>query len=64
MNKLFGTFNIKDDGVGMPKTSAKEGHFGIKIMQERALSLHGQLHITNHQPSGTHISLTIQQNKT
>ncbi|MBL4590259.1 MAG: HAMP domain-containing protein [Alphaproteobacteria bacterium] len=56
--------NIKDDGVGMPKTSAKEGHFGIKIMQERALSLHGQLHITNHQPSGTHISLTIQQNKT
>lgn len=52
--------DIKDNGIGISQTSPKKGHFGMKIMQERAQSLHAQLEIISNQPSGTHISLTTQ----
>jgi two-component system nitrate/nitrite sensor histidine kinase NarX len=47
--------DIADNGCGQPETASKEGHFGLKIMEERAKSLGGTLKITQNNPSGTRI---------
>ncbi len=55
---------ISDNGCGQPETASKEGHFGLKIMQERAKSLGGTLQINPNRPAGTRVSLqfkTIQE---
>ena len=52
--------DINDNGKGMLTNLPDEGHFGIKIMHERAKSLHGELKVSSNQPSGTHISLSFQ----
>jgi two-component system nitrate/nitrite sensor histidine kinase NarX len=51
---------IIDDGCGLPETTSKEGHFGIKIMQERAKSLGGRLQISPNSPTGTLVSLRFK----
>jgi len=51
------TVVIDDNGCGYSEIHSKEGHFGLKIMQERAKSLDGSLQISQHLPHGTQISL-------
>ncbi len=53
---------ISDDGCGLPENASQEGHFGLKIMQERAKSLNGNLQITQNTPHGTLISLHFKIN--
>jgi len=53
---------ITDNGCGLPETTSKEGHFGLKIMKERAKSLDGNLHFSQNNPCGTRISLHFKTN--
>jgi len=48
---------ITDNGCGLPESPSKEGHFGLKIMDERAKSLGGTLHFEQNTPHGTRLSL-------
>jgi len=51
---------INDNGHGYSEASSKEGHFGLKIMYERAKSLDGILQINPNTPRGTCISLCFK----
>lgn len=51
---------IDDNGCGRPETTSKEGHFGLKIMGERAKSLGGLLQFSQNTPSGTRVSLRFK----
>ena len=52
---------IKDDGHGfhLSDRSARTGHFGIPVMEERARKLGGALHLASSSGSGTEISVTV-----
>ena len=53
---------IEDDGVGFDPGSApgeQEGHFGLKVMSERASLAGGQLSIKPRHPQGTRIVLSV-----
>jgi len=54
--------DIIDNGCGLPESTSKEGHFGLKIMDERAKSLGGELHFKQITPHGTRISLHFKIN--
>ena len=47
---------IWDNGVGLPKSPTKHGHFGVDIMTERAISLNTQVHLSARAESGTLVS--------
>ena len=51
---------IEDDGCGMTGTVDSRQHHGLNIMQERASSLHGELHISRREPQGTRIELNFR----
>ena len=51
------TLRIADNGVGLSKDVDQRLHHGLHIMQERARSLRGELHIGAHQPRGTVVEL-------
>jgi len=51
---------INDNGRGYSEALSKEGHFGVKIMQERAKSLDGVLLIQQNTPHGTRVSLCFK----
>ena len=48
---------VRDDGVGMPDDLPDAGHFGLRIMRERAAAIGAQLQILPQQPQGTCIQL-------
>jgi two-component system nitrate/nitrite sensor histidine kinase NarX len=48
---------VRDDGVGMPGDLPSAGHFGLRIMRERAAAIGAQLQILPQQPHGTCIQL-------
>jgi two-component system nitrate/nitrite sensor histidine kinase NarX len=48
---------VRDDGVGMPGDLPSDGHFGLRIMRERAAAIGAQLQILPQQPHGTCIQL-------
>ena len=58
---------VEDDGIGMPVNShardeiaaAELGHFGLRIMQERAEAIGGQLSLHSAPGEGTHLKLTV-----
>ncbi len=50
---------INDNGCGLPEKPTHEGHFGLKIMKERAKSLNGTLQIRQNSPQGTRVSLSF-----
>jgi len=52
--------DVDDNGCGQPETASKEGHFGLKIMDERAKSLGGLLQFSQNSPSGTRVSLRFK----
>jgi signal transduction histidine kinase len=46
---------IEDDGVGMPKTRASEGQYGLIGMRERAIMIGADLHTQSNLGEGTRI---------
>lgn len=48
--------NIWDNGKGLPEPVNKQGHFGISIMAERAMSLGTEIHLTTRGEMGTLVS--------
>ncbi|MDM8349982.1 histidine kinase [Pseudomonas sp. sp1636] len=52
--------SIEDDGCGFTLGFDPRQHHGLTIMQERARSLHGQLHIETRAPQGTRIHLQFR----
>ena len=56
------TVRVRDNGRGIDPelaTSGKPGHFGLQGMQERAIRIHGTLHIMSRPNSGTEVELVI-----
>jgi signal transduction histidine kinase len=52
--------SIKDDGLGFDLEKAHaDGHYGLKIMQERAVLIKGELKIDSFPGQGTQVKLTI-----
>jgi two-component system nitrate/nitrite sensor histidine kinase NarX len=47
---------IWDNGIGLPKSIAKHGHFGVDIMTERAISLNTSVNLSARAESGTLVS--------
>ncbi len=52
---------VTDDGRGFHLTdrSARTGHFGIPVMEERARKLGGTLHLASSTGTGTEVSVTV-----
>lgn len=48
---------VEDDGVGLPQEQVEEGHFGLRIMAERAAAIGASLRIEARQPQGTRVEL-------
>lgn len=44
---------VADNGIGIPENAGKENHFGLGIMQERALALGAELSIRRRPEGGT-----------
>lgn len=55
---------IEDNGIGIPQKSERTHHYGLAIMQERAHSLQGDLHIDSPDHGGTIITLMFQSKTT
>lgn len=56
---------VRDDGKGIPPKvagSGREGHFGLKGMQERALRVGGTLTLSSSAFSGTEVELIVPGN--
>jgi two-component system, NarL family, sensor histidine kinase UhpB len=49
---------VTDDGVGLPESWARPGHFGLRGLRERVEHLGGQLTVGNREPHG--VSLVAQ----
>jgi signal transduction histidine kinase len=50
---------VQDDGCGFDSLVEKEGHYGLKIMRERAASIGGDIYVDSSPGTGTRITLTI-----
>ena len=51
---------VEDDGRGFSGNVDQREHHGLKIMDERARSLRGQLEIVSREPQGTRVQLEFQ----
>lgn len=51
---------IDDDGVGLPKTTQKQHHYGLAIMKERASHLHADLQMVPSPMGGARVMLDCQ----
>ena len=51
---------IDDDGVGLPKTTHKQHHYGLAIMKERASNLHAELQMVPSPLGGVRVMLDCQ----
>jgi len=56
---------VRDNGCGfhLSDRSARAGHFGIPVMEERARKLGGALHLTSSVASGTEVAVTVSFDK-
>jgi signal transduction histidine kinase len=57
---LYITLKISDNGKGFNQTQRKMLGMGLSSMEERIKAIHGQLQITNLQPSGTEVLATYK----
>lgn len=53
------TVRVDDNGIGIPPAAARQQHYGLAIMQERADILGGHLVITRRPEGGTRVELTF-----
>jgi signal transduction histidine kinase len=52
---------VQDSGAGFnPSAGAREGHYGLANMRERANKVGGRLHLTSAPGTGTRIELSVQ----
>lgn len=52
-------FAVEDNGVGLSSGKPKEGHYGLAIMRERALSIGGVVEVESMDGLGTRVQLTF-----
>lgn len=52
--------SITDNGVGLPKNTQKQNHYGISIMKERAAYLNAALEVSDAPGGGVSVSLAYQ----
>jgi len=50
-------FTVEDNGVGLGNGNPKEGHYGLAIMRERALSIGGLVEVESMDGLGTRVQL-------
>ena len=50
---------VEDNGIGLPPTLPEHHHYGLTIMNDRAASLHGQLHVEPRPEGGTRVDLSF-----
>jgi two-component system nitrate/nitrite sensor histidine kinase NarQ len=55
--------SIEDDGVGFEQNNAKLNHYGMSIMQERAVRLNGDLSIETSPDTGCKVTLKYTRSK-
>jgi two-component system, NarL family, sensor histidine kinase UhpB len=53
------TVTVADDGVGLPSSWLRPGHFGLRGLTERVAHLGGQLSVQNREPHGVCLRATI-----
>ncbi len=53
-------FTVEDNGVGMGSVNPKEGHYGLTIMRERALSIGGLVEVESLDGLGTRVQLIFR----
>ncbi len=57
---LHGIFlSVIDDGVGFKMSATRKGHFGLRIMAERAQAIGGRLRIRSRLGKGTTVTLFL-----
>ena len=56
---------VRDDGLGFDPTAAlaRDGHYGLRGIEERALALGGRLTITSNPGEGTTVMLNMPLGK-
>lgn len=54
---------IDDDGIGIMDPTPQPGHFGLKMMQERATEINATFSISRRDTGGTHIQLLSKGGK-
>ena len=52
-------FTIEDNGVGMHNVAPIEGHYGLKIMRERAYRIGGEIKMDSLKNQGTRVQLRL-----
>ncbi|MCB5162825.1 ATP-binding protein [Marinomonas algarum] len=57
------TILVEDNGIGLQATPSKQGHFGLRIMEERANKIPATLSVLPRKEGGTQVKLTITGNK-
>ncbi|TCK71239.1 two-component system nitrate/nitrite sensor histidine kinase NarQ [Lonepinella koalarum] len=50
---------VRDDGIGIPSLEEPEGHYGLRIMEERSRQLNATLTITNRTSGGTEVKILL-----
>ena len=54
------TVHLSDDGCGfVPETVLPDGHFGLKIMRERAQEISAHLALVSHPGAGTQVTMWV-----
>lgn len=51
---------IEDDGVGIPEAAERLHHYGLAIMEERARTLNGAMHIARRPQGGTRVEVVFR----
>ncbi len=51
---------VQDDGVGLPKGAPHKGGMGLKIMNYRANTIGGSLHVQSPRTGGTHVTCIVR----
>jgi two-component system nitrate/nitrite sensor histidine kinase NarX len=50
---------VQDNGKGLPESDRPANHYGLIIMQDRARTLGGQVHVSNRDEGGVEVALTF-----
>jgi signal transduction histidine kinase len=50
---------VSDDGVGLPSSWSRPGHFGLRGLTERVEHLGGRFSVQNREPHGVRLTATI-----
>ena len=56
----FLDLEVRDDGIGFdPANSAKEGHLGLRLVQETVADVGGRLTLTSSPGNGAHVECSL-----